>query len=96
MEVLNIYSIPLQLQNALVKLYKDTKSRVISPDDATYYFDINVDQEYTVFGTNTITVNQKKHMQDKREMKEWPRLQIVPTPECNSQKKNLRDMFDIL
>ena len=42
-KTLNIYSIPLQLQNALGKLYKGTKSRVISPDDATDYFDIPVE-----------------------------------------------------
>ena len=40
MKILKAYSIPIQLRNAIRKLYENTKARVISPDGDTEYFNI--------------------------------------------------------
>ena len=64
---------------------------ISSPGDATEYFDISVDQEDSVWNKYDDDQSKNKYMRDKREMKPY----IMPTQECNSQNKNVRDMFDL-
>ena len=40
-QILKLYGIPRKIINAIMILFRDTKSMVRSPDDDTYYFDIN-------------------------------------------------------